>query len=395
LKTGRNISRNVTNAPTKFSLGQELAFVSLPQVLNSLTSLRFFAAAIVVVHHTLPGWSHYSLTYRVAQFGDLGVTFFFILSGFVLTWAQQSAKKTQDIYVFLRLRFARIYPLHFVFLIVTAVAYLGFKLTLAGYPNASTLTIFSQLFLVHGWIPFHPQIRQGLNGVSWTLSLEFFFYLMTIPIYRILQAKSNKALIAICISLYSAYGILVWITTFNHSLKMDSLIWYYPPFRLPEFIYGMTLAILIQREREKSKIIPTWISLTAAAAAITLYSELVTNKNRFSSQYNFLMIPFFLFIIWSFARKDMLGRKGFMSGKVLVLLGEESYALYISHAVLLGIYTYALHNLGGNIQNSRAGDLITICFVMCAMTLARLLHTIIEIPCQKFLKKKWHLAGPS
>ena len=95
-------------------------------------------------------------------------------------------KKTQDIYVFLRLRFARICPLHFVFLIVTAVAYLGFKLTLAGYPNASTLTIFSQLFLVHGWIPFHPQIRQGLNGVSWTLSLEFFFYLMTIPIYRIL-----------------------------------------------------------------------------------------------------------------------------------------------------------------------------------------------------------------
>jgi peptidoglycan/LPS O-acetylase OafA/YrhL len=381
-------ARIVNLSQRQFIPLRHTGFVNPPKVLQSLTSLRFFAAAFVVIHHTLPGWSHYSVTYRIAQYGDLGVTFFFILSGFVLTWAQQSMKSTQGQINFLRSRFARIYPLHLVFLIVAAVAYIGFRLSLAGYPSTSYLTIFAQLLLVHGWIPFHPAIRQGLNGVSWTLSLEFFFYLMFIPIYKRLVLKSNQALLAICIVLYSTYGLFVFITMLDHSADIKDLIWYYPPFRIPEFIYGMTLAILIRRKATHLKVIPAWISVSAFVIAITLYSKLIVNADRYSAQYNFLLIPFFLFMVWSFAAQDITGYKSLMNRKIFVWLGEESYSLYISHAILLGIFTYALHNLGGSVENPRAGDLITLCFLMCSMTFARLLHAIIEIPCQSYLKKR-------
>jgi peptidoglycan/LPS O-acetylase OafA/YrhL len=158
--------------------------------IKSLTGLRFFAAVIVVVHHTLPGWSHSTYTWRVAQFGDLGVTFFFILSGFVLSWSQLGLEKKQTTLRFLKFRFARIYPLHLIFLLITLFAFIAFNATLAGYPGAEKATVISNFLLTQAWIPLHPEIRQGLNGVSWTLSVEFFFIFY---LFQYLQEFLNLA----------------------------------------------------------------------------------------------------------------------------------------------------------------------------------------------------------
>ena len=58
----------------------------LPNRLDSLTGLRFFAAWLVVVHH-FSNFATMPYIWRYTGFGATGVTFFFVLSGFVLTWS--------------------------------------------------------------------------------------------------------------------------------------------------------------------------------------------------------------------------------------------------------------------------------------------------------------------
>ena len=57
-----------------------------PSRLDALTGLRFWFAFLVVVHHSLQHWFG-DRVYPVADFGYIGVDFFFVLSGFVLTWS--------------------------------------------------------------------------------------------------------------------------------------------------------------------------------------------------------------------------------------------------------------------------------------------------------------------
>ncbi|MHC2999665.1 hypothetical protein OB08_11010 [Microbacterium sp. HJ5] len=76
--------------------------------LDAITGLRWWAAFAVFAHHIqnlvpLPG-----PIAAVAGFGHLGVTFFFVLSGFVLTWAW---RPEVDKRTFWWRRFSRIYPL--------------------------------------------------------------------------------------------------------------------------------------------------------------------------------------------------------------------------------------------------------------------------------------------
>ncbi|GEK84954.1 acyltransferase family protein [Microbacterium aerolatum] len=82
--------------------------------LDSLTSLRWWAALAVFFFHVrnivpLPG-----VVGELARYGNFGVAFFFILSGFVLTWSWQPSV---GIGTFYWRRFARIYPLHIVTLL--------------------------------------------------------------------------------------------------------------------------------------------------------------------------------------------------------------------------------------------------------------------------------------
>ena len=77
--------------------------------LEGLTSLRFFAALAVVIHHTRNAWANTVVTDYIGQVGWLGVSFFFILSGFVLMWSYKPSLSFRD---FIIRRLIRIWPLH-------------------------------------------------------------------------------------------------------------------------------------------------------------------------------------------------------------------------------------------------------------------------------------------
>ena len=79
--------------------------------LPSLTGLRFWAALLVVTYHLSRQYHRLPLVSSLVWYGRDGVTFFFVLSGFVLAWSYAGAALVPD-RVFYRRRFARVWPLH-------------------------------------------------------------------------------------------------------------------------------------------------------------------------------------------------------------------------------------------------------------------------------------------
>src|SRR5690606_13913763 len=114
-----------------------------------------------------------------------GVDAFFVLSGFILTHVYQSAffeserVSGKDLFRFLKKRFARIYPLHFVTLI-GAIVFLNILRTFTD-SNVELRWdhVIPQLLLFHAW--------GGLDGISWnfpswSISAEWFAYLLVFPL---------------------------------------------------------------------------------------------------------------------------------------------------------------------------------------------------------------------
>lgn len=170
--------------------------------IHSLTVLRFFAAIIVALHHTVNyfSWPHLVSVKELAINGWLCVDFFFILSGFVLMW---SFKPNEQKYSFIWKRIIRIYPLHIITLIISIIAYYTLGNALAGYNGGIKGSILN-LFLLQAWLPNNKSILSSWNGVSWSLSVEMFFYI-TAPILFcfLLRFKSLKILTATLFCLWS------------------------------------------------------------------------------------------------------------------------------------------------------------------------------------------------
>ena len=155
--------------------------------LPSLTSLRGFAALLVVAYHvTMLGLFHV----KGAGAGYVGVGFFFVLSGFILTHAYGHRLKdllTLNGYgAFLRARLIRLYPLHLFMLALIGlmIVALGGIAHAGGYPSIFELPyhqdisargLVLSLLLVQGW---NTMDRLTWNGLSWFVSVEFALYLL-------------------------------------------------------------------------------------------------------------------------------------------------------------------------------------------------------------------------
>lgn len=206
--------------------------------LDALTGLRWWAAFMVFFYHILvfapiPG----PLATVFAQ-GYYGVTFFFVLSGFVLTWSARPGVSTSTFYW---RRFARIWPSHIVALLIAIPVFY----TLSAVPEGSFLKPFDpavlslSVVLLQGWW-VAPLILFSGNPAAWTLTCEAFFYALHPWISRVLVPTLRRG------ALFIAGGVVLYAFLYRFLV----ILWPEPPLvlvplpvqRVPEFILGMALA---------------------------------------------------------------------------------------------------------------------------------------------------------
>ena len=189
----------------------------LRQDLPALTGLRFVAAFSVLVGHGFawilaghetPG----GVVFWVSQISGFGMTLFFVLSGFVIHYNYGklvTTKGPRGVAAFLWARFARLYPLFLLMMLVYVALSSRTLALLAGNPDRfgsilQALPYF--LFSVHTWVytligenPVIDAIGGG-SPITWSISTEWFFY-FAYPLlaWLILRARTPRLAAALAL----------------------------------------------------------------------------------------------------------------------------------------------------------------------------------------------------
>lgn len=311
----------------------------------ALTSLRFFAAAMIVIHHTAFYFKIWEPPFVLTQ----GVTFFFVLSGFILTYTHSTLNGTSESLRFIWARIARVWPAHiFVLVMVIALYWPTFN---PGY-TTTTAQLIANASLMQAWVPYSSTFF-SFNAVSWTLSVEMFFY-MLFPILIMNLSKTWHWKLAISISfIFIALGVIKVTgakpTSTADEISYAAWLYIWPPARLMEFVLGMTAGLAYLRfghYLDKTKTIATICGILAisvilfGAMKMPIYGYALESWGVLSEGgrgwfSNSGVAPLFALGIFLIAgEKGII--QGILSWRPLILLGEISFSVYLTHQVIFG-----------------------------------------------------------
>lgn len=369
--------------------------------LPSLTGLRFGAALIVFLTHTSVTYSPVPPYAAVNPFGDgglatayefvlapggyVGVSFFFVLSGFVLLWSSRPGEPGR---AFLRRRIVKIFPNH---IVTWAIAMVLF---------AAAVTPVTQwlpnLLLLHAW-SMNSFAWVSVNPLSWSLCAELLFYalfpLLLGPVLRIRESRLwgwAAALVAglgalVLLNLYVVPNVLP--DTSDPSLETpvtSAQFWigyFFPPSRLFEFVLGMVLARLVMAGKWPRITVPPAIALMAAGYVATLYVPYVFRFNLTT------LIPIAV-LVAAVADADLRGGWTGLRSRTAQWLGEISFGFYMVQGIVL-LYGRTLFDSAT--YSTPVGIAVLVAFLVANLVAAWLLYTCVERPAMR----RWSRRRPS
>jgi peptidoglycan/LPS O-acetylase OafA/YrhL len=299
------------------------------QQFPALTGIRAIAALIVFFYHL-----HLNLGLKaIGALQDSfysGVTFFFVLSGFLITYRYYGRGPWPTGYF--TNRFARIYPLYF--LVLTAVLLL--------LKNWDPVFLLQNYTLTHNLIFAFPSHGMAINP-SWSLTVEECFYLLAPMIFFL----SRKYGLWLPFLLNLAILILLLARIGPHWSIRDSLL----PLgfgsffgRFVEFYAGIWLALIIlQQERSgvyEGKGKGRTLAGIAGIAAVSVLLAYVSNKNASSMRLlmivgNNLLLPIPVVLLYYGLMREQTFLRRSLSSPIMGMLGRSSYAFYLLHQPLL------------------------------------------------------------
>ena len=293
--------------------------------------LRGIASLLVVLLHctiSVNDTLGQSFLFNAFKFGGAGVDIFFVLSGFIITYTSARALKSSKGFVpFIRKRFVRIYPIYW----LVATFFLLLQLSLPSFYKTGYDISFGNLLATYLLLPGHAMV----NGVSWTLTYELFFYC----IFSLAFFIRNRAVLAILSLMYIlALIVLAWIYLHNitGNAWIDLVIF---PMNL-EFFMGILAALLVPKiSGPVSRILIGVGTVLFISAAVFFNSGYSLVDSAFDRVILF-GIPSFLLIL-GIVKYELTATINMHS--FFVRLGEASYSLYLLHLpfVAAGVKIFA------------------------------------------------------
>lgn len=299
---------------------------------HTFDALRFFSFLLVFFHHTpVPQTSFFA---NFTHSGGIGVSFFFVLSGFLITYILIHEKKTTGQVSFKKFfirRILRIWPLFYAMILFAYLTpYLldlfHFTASSEGYKPDWTMSLLfleNYKMMITGSFPDGSPLR-----VMWSLCIEEHFYIIwgvliaVLPLKRIPQLILASWLIAnITRLIYFQYGIA--------SLDVFSNIDY--------FAFGAIPAYLLLQKPEKLNMLENWPSLTKylwGLASLFLIFYIPSISAGWFELISPALLGIAFSVLISFTLISVNGLK--ISDKYWVSsLGVFTYGLYLVHTIVI------------------------------------------------------------
>lgn len=297
-------------------------------MINTLTSLRLIFALMVFGAHCYVIDDIFSTHFF--KEGFVGVSFFFVLSGFIIAYNYQKKLQEKEITrrTFWVARIARVYPLHWLTLFIAVI--LGDYVVASGGLDWCRHFLAS-LTLTHAYIP-EADYYFSFNSPSWSLCCEQLFYIcfpFLIPLTR-----NYKSLFYVFCILAACLVIGMYFTP-EDEIKG---YWYVNPItRFPDFIAGMLLFPLYERLKDKPITFRqgSMMEIASVILFLTFYlcASYIPKVYRYSC---FYWLPVAAVLISFSLQKGILSR--ILSHRFLVVGGEISYGFYLIHLFILLSY---------------------------------------------------------
>lgn len=347
------------------------------KVLKNLYGLRFLAATYVIVFHY---WSlpHNDFLNAFFSHGHMSVPFFFLLSGFVLSYSYEtydfSSWKAKKRY--LLSRFFRLGPVYYsaMFLAVVLIVVRALKGSNLGVEEHFFYSA-AHLIMVQSLLPF-KKLMSYWNSHSWSISVELFLYgtsIFLIPWVRKIQSKGLLLLFV----LSTAINYLIFL------LALEEPIAHFSPLYIPTFVSGIILAnVYFRFSQSIEKYAMAGFFVTAAILLSLLFAGL--EKNIYSSFNPVFHLSFSLLILFSsFENKG----NSFLGSRAMIYLGEISYAMYILQAPIKFFTQQFLSKVLG--YQAYNGHIFNFSILISIIICSALLTSIIDKKMQKYLRQKY------
>jgi peptidoglycan/LPS O-acetylase OafA/YrhL len=385
--------------------------------LDALTGARIVAALWVVLYHSATdfGIAHLFpqasgpelLTFGalIVEQGYLAVDFFFVLSGFILAYNyvthdnEVRGGKTS----FWIARFARIYPVYLLGVVLGVIEYLSDKHS----AMAQVGTIGLHVVLLQSWIPAALPI--DLNPPDWSLAAEAFFYALFPLLLPVFARFGRRIQIGLAAGSWIAYILtLIGLALLGHALGFSagSPTWrtvskFNPLPRLPEFLIGMALGIAFVRLHGLLNRTPPApkpsnyrqvfsydlgiMLLLVALGLVFLLETPVATGNPVTSVMALFALPLFSVLIYVLAFQQGLFAR-VLSLRPVMWLGEISYGIYILHWPLWSLWRkYVVSLMPFDIHSVWS---LTV-YLLIVVAAAGLSFKYLEVPTRRAVRAWW------
>jgi exopolysaccharide production protein ExoZ len=334
---------------------------TVSKTIDGLQVLRGVAASLVVLHHarlSVPGSDYWP------SWGSSGVDIFFVISGFVmaLTTQQTPTGSTKERFLnaslFFRKRVARIVPLYWLAILWT---------TRRDLPDLNLIKDF--LFIPHwneqflNWIA--PIVQQG-----WTLNLEMFFY----ALFAVSMLFGSLRLVVLITTLLAIPPLANFLIGSGADVAGN--------FYSNDIIYEFGFGVLLQRTFTKWSL-PNWNRFVFISLMLLGLALLAWGYERWPrSVYQGLPA---LLIVWASFRAC----EGWLRWRLLALLGDASYAIYLFHWASFGAMKPIVAIVGPSHTN-----VLMVLHILTAVIFGVAIHLLIEKRITRFVQYLLGLTPP-
>ncbi len=381
--------------------------VAVPARFYSLDVLRGIAALSVVVFH----WRHFfydgaepgsdappeqpllAALFVPYRAGWLAVDLFFALSGFIFFWmyARPIGDRTVSAREFFVLRMSRLYPLHFATLIAVIIFQALYQLATGGYfvyaSNDAYHLVLNLLFL-SSW---GFEGGYSYNAPVWSVSVEMFLYAVFFLQCRVMKPRM-WVLLGIALASYAIFR-----------LTQSQLARGAASFHMGGLAYLVYLRVVHSSAFEKRRTArggPRGGWAVTAFIGLTLALWLVTVLNIAGPAESLgwtgwpdlsgwtMAFPVFILFPWTILVLAVLEAVRGSLGRRLAFIGDLSYSSYLVHFPVQIALALVVVLLGFD-RSVFTSPWLLGAFVMGVVALALASHRLLEVPMQRYLRRRW------
>ena len=347
----------------------------------NLDGLRLFAFFAVFVHHAVISLGFYKsnshfvyIRENILKNADLGVSFFFVLSGFLITFLLIKEKETNgkiNIKNFYFRRILRIWPVYFLVVALCLLVLPHFKNHVPiNFPiNVSTGSINPWLYLTFAgnFDYIFNHISNVLIGILWSVSIEEQFYLFWCPVIAFVPKKYLMTVFFIVIG-----GSIGYRYFFTNGSAM--LIKFHSLSCMSDLATGAVIAYLATKENSinRFKNMPKYFIVLIYAVGFAVLPlriylwKLGIHYVLAASFVPVLLSSFFAFIIMEQNYAEHSFYK-MCNWKFISSLGKYTYGMYCYHIIVFFSVLFLLHYFGASILGMNTAGYIFV-VITCFFT---------------------------